>query len=356
MAAMTTHIGHGEVRDIGGRKVFNNVRERLFEALKHKHSSGPVPVLPDELLYDDAGLDIWAQIINTDEFYQTADEIAIFDAYGAEVVKRLSPGVTMIDLGAGDTSKVEHLLRKVEEAKLPAVYLALDISKASLERGVKYLVDRHSGINDVVACAGLWGTFGNGMEHVEGIKSPRLFLSLGSVLCNDPWPEALNHLKAWANLLRPDDYLLVGMDGHLIANHKEKIWAAYHTSQSLFDEFFLNGFKRLNHVAGEDWFHEDDWELLAELEEVPTTRHRFYLRAKRDLSLRNLGRIINEGEEFDWFDSHKYDEENVRMMCRKAGLAVLEVYQAPDSDFRQYMIKRGKGDHEDTDSAVSGVN
>lgn len=59
------------------------------------------------------------------------------------------------------------------------------------------------------------GAFEDGKEYVGRIQTPRLFVSLGSVLCNDPWLEALNHLKYWVGAMRPGD-LLIGIDGHLL--------------------------------------------------------------------------------------------------------------------------------------------
>lgn len=187
----------------------------------------------------------------------------------------------------------------------------------------------------MVRCAGLWGTFEDGEQFVENIQSPRLFLSLGSVLCNDEWSKALRNLQKWAKQLRPDDLLLVGMDAHLAEQDHDKIWAAYHTSNDLFKKFFLNGFDHANRLAGEKWLCEEDWEFRAALESRPTTRHRFFFRAKHDIRLEKLGRTIHAGEEFDWFDSHKYGERDVRIMCSKAQLEVIEVWRAPGSEFRE---------------------
>ncbi|CAM1502063.1 Fc.00g040470.m01.CDS01 [Cosmosporella sp. VM-42] len=339
--------------------MYDGVKRRLIEALETTPSPTSKPwTLPDELLYDDVGLPIWNEIIFTPEFYQTHDEIALFDAHGAEIAARVPTGITMIDLGAGDTRKVEHLLAAFDKARVPTTYLALDISKTSLTQNVGYLTKQHSGPESTVTCAGIWGTFEDGRDYVETIDSPRMFLSLGSVLCNDPWPEALQHLKFWAGALRPEDLLLVGMDAHLKPKDTDKIWAAYHSSDDLYKKFFLNGFNHANELAGEEWFREDDWDMHATLEEEPTTRHRFYWRAKRDIELKKMGRTIIKGEEFDWFDSHKYGEDMVRLMCSKAGLSVISVWQAPSSEFRQYLIRR-KGDkdqRDDADSAVSGVS
>lgn len=349
---------HGAVVDIGGSNMYDDVAKRLEETLTAPYSSTSKPTLPDELLYDDVGLPIWNEIIFTPEFYQTHDEIALFDKHGADVAARCQAGVTIIDLGAGDTRKVGHLLAAFDKANVPTKYLALDISRSSLDHNIKYLVEQHPDHESSVTCAGIWGTFGDGMSYVKKIETPRLFLSLGSVLCNDPWPEALSHLKFWADALRSNDLLLIGMDGHTLPGNKDKIWDAYHSCDDLYHKFFLNGFKHANRLAGEEWFHEEDWEFLAQLEEEPTTRHRFFFRAKKDVKLEKMNRVIQKGEELDWFDSHKYGEINVRLMCSKAGLSVIDVWQAPGSEFRQYLVRRkdSKDQRDDADSAVSGVN
>lgn len=234
---------------------------------------------------------------------------------------------------------MEHLLSSFEDAQLEATYLALDISKTSLEHSVGYLLDKHSAADAKVTCAGLWGTFQDGMSYVKGIQGQRLFLSLGSVLCNDPWAEALSHLRYWAEALRPGDLLLVGMDAHLLPKDEDKIWKAYHSRDDLYRQFFLNGFTQVNKAIGEEWFQEEDWEFMAQLEQQPTTRHRFFFRAKKDVTIHKLNRTLKAGEELDWFDSHKYGEESVRLMCHKAGLSVINVMQAPGSEFSKYPLQ-----------------
>lgn len=97
MHSKTSVATNGTVVDIGGSKMYDSVAERLFETLNAPYSSTSKPVLPDELLYDDVGLPIWNQIIFTPEFYQTHDEIALFDKHGADIAKRVQAGVTVID-------------------------------------------------------------------------------------------------------------------------------------------------------------------------------------------------------------------------------------------------------------------
>ena len=203
-----------------------------------------------------------------------------------------------------------------------------------------WLAEQHSQADSVVTCAGLWGTFQDGLQYAQRIQTPRLFLSLGSVLCNDEWSTAVSHLKYWADGLRSDDLLLVGMDAHLLPKDKAKIWAAYHSCDDLYEQFFLSGFEYANSLLGEKWFRKEDWEFKAALESEPTTRHRFYFRAKRDVHISKVDRTFRAGDEIDWFDSHKYGEVQVDTMCSKAKLSMIEVWQAPGSEFRKSMIDR----------------
>ena len=79
----------------------DQVGASLRRALKDIDKPGKVSTLPDELLYDDVGLGIWNKIIFTKEFYQTHEEMALLVTHGKEIVDRVEPGVTIIDLGAG---------------------------------------------------------------------------------------------------------------------------------------------------------------------------------------------------------------------------------------------------------------
>ena len=101
MADVNRRPEHGEILDIGGKRMIADVGELLIEVLAKPNDPEMPPTLPDELLYADGGLELWNTIIWQQEWYQTHDEIALFDAHGSDIVSRVLPGVTMIDLGAG---------------------------------------------------------------------------------------------------------------------------------------------------------------------------------------------------------------------------------------------------------------
>jgi hypothetical protein len=101
MATWEKYLAHGEILDIGGSRMYDDVGEQLAKVLRRPYDPKHIPTLPDELLYHAEGLEWWNKIIWQKPFYQTHDEIRLFDAHGADIISRMQPGVTMIDLGAG---------------------------------------------------------------------------------------------------------------------------------------------------------------------------------------------------------------------------------------------------------------
>lgn len=92
---------HGTVLDIGGGSMSSHILDDLRAVFAAAARDGEQPTMPDELLYDDKGLAIWADIIFTREFYQTRDEILLFELNSPEIAAHIPDGAIMVDLGAG---------------------------------------------------------------------------------------------------------------------------------------------------------------------------------------------------------------------------------------------------------------
>ncbi|KAF9876277.1 hypothetical protein CkaCkLH20_06220 [Colletotrichum karsti] len=354
MAAREMSMGvvpmNDEVGDIGGSglpsTILDNIRSAFAKvaAGKDNNEEKYAVVMPDELLYDDDGLDIWAEIIFTKGNYQTQDEINLFERYSPEIAEYMPNGTTMFDIGAGDMKKVNILLTHLNKIGRKATYLGLDISQDSLLYNIHKYAPGHE--DSTVSMAGLWGNFDLGRAYCSALpdtEEPRIFLSLGSVFFNNRWDNAVDFLKEWAAVMRPQDLILAGMDSHEITD--DKIWAAYHAREDLFRAFFENGLKHANKLLKEDVFRPEDWSVPGEIDEEDS-RHVFYLTAERDVvvgaAATGTGKelAIKKGTKLEWFDAHKRTQKMVEDMCAEAGLEVIKSWAIAPSEMRQYLIRR----------------
>lgn len=57
--------------------------------------------LPCTLMYDEAGLDLWAKIIELPDYYIPGQEMDALSKWGKGVVQQLGAGTALIDLGSG---------------------------------------------------------------------------------------------------------------------------------------------------------------------------------------------------------------------------------------------------------------
>lgn len=87
--------------DIGGSKINSYLRDRIQSSLIDAKTEGRLPYLPEELVFENGGLDIWGEIIYLPEYYQTHDEVKLLKQNSAKIASYIPPGATLVDLGAG---------------------------------------------------------------------------------------------------------------------------------------------------------------------------------------------------------------------------------------------------------------
>lgn len=80
----------------------------LRERLKSK-KPGERKLFPSALLSDDAGLQMWRDIIHLQNYYATREEVRLLSSYGGRIASSLEPDSVIIDLGCG---YVHHTQRK----------------------------------------------------------------------------------------------------------------------------------------------------------------------------------------------------------------------------------------------------
>lgn len=227
-----------------------------------------------------------------------------------------------------DVRKIEPLLDHLEELQKPISYFALDLSRKTLMEAMSTLSSKYK----YISCFGLWGSFDDGLKWAESISGPRLFLSLGSVFGNDFFDSAVERLRPWANLMRPDDRMLLGMDA---TTNFDDIWNSYHDEGGLFEKFMRNGLVHSNRVLQQCWYKEEDWDVVGVFVREPAVMHRFVFRARREVFCQPLNLHFEAGGEIDCYEAFKYGPEDMRQQYDRTELKEIATWMAPSARIRK---------------------
>lgn len=225
-------------------------------------------------------------------------------------------------------SKIQPLLDRLEEAQKPVRYFALDLSSDSLERNLARL--RAAGYKHV-QCAGLCGTFDDVRAWAAAVSDPIWYLSLGSIFGNDEFDIAVRDLRVWSSAMRPQDRMLIGLDG---CRDPERIWKSYNTPIPGKPSLVEHGLQVSNAILGHAWYRPEDWEVRGVTEVIDSVcTFRWVVRALREVSSEALGLHFAAGDEIlttRWF---KWDPDGMQRQFDHSGFQQVAYWQSPSGPF-----------------------
>lgn len=155
------------------------------------------------------------------------------------------------------------------------------------------LADVPEGTFEHVKCAGLHGTYDDGLEWLkrpENSSRPKAIVSLGSSIGNFVPNEASEFLAQFGELLGQDDLMLVGVDGCL---DPERVYHAYNDRDGVTHSFTMNGLQHANRLLGYEAFDVNDWTAMGEYDSNGM-RHRAFVAPKRDVTVEGV--LVRQGE------------------------------------------------------------
>lgn len=153
-----------------------------------------------------------------------------------------------------------------------------------------------------VECAGLWGTYDDGLawlKRPENAARPKAILSLGSSIGNFTPEEAVPFISQFAKELDSSDIMLIALDG---CQDPEKVYSAYNDQGEVTHNFTMNGLKHANKLLGHDAFKLPDWEAVGEYDRQGS-RHRAFVVPKIDVTVEGV--FISKGEKIQIEESNK---------------------------------------------------
>ncbi|MFU8840108.1 MAG: L-histidine N(alpha)-methyltransferase [Nitriliruptoraceae bacterium] len=279
--------------------------------------TGPRKWLPPIYFYDARGSELFERITELEEYYPTRVERGILARHADDLVAAIAP-CELLELGSGSSAKTDLLLAALQRSG-GRRYAALEISEAALVGAIERLETRHPWLS----IDGYVGDFHHDLPAIERL-GPRLIAFLGSTLGNLAPAEREVLLSSVADVLAPDDGLLLGVD--LVKSASELV-PAYDDALGVTAAFNRNVLEVINReldgdLPVESFAHRAVWNRAAERIEmhlVATTTVRARLAAiDLDLEFRSGEHIVTE-------HSHKFRIEQLRRELLLVGLRVSQV-------------------------------
>ena len=193
--------------------------------------------LPAVWLYDERGSRLYEEITRLPEYYLPRREGEILRARAAAIARR-TQARTLVELGAGNAKNIRLLLDCLDTAGTLERFVPLDVSEQTLRASARAIAAAYPGVlvNAIV------GDFERDLRVLPG-GGPRLIAFLGSTIGN-LYPDARGRFLAnLADVLDPDDALLLGVD---LVKNVARLEAAYNDSEGMTEAFVRNALTAVN--------------------------------------------------------------------------------------------------------------
>lgn len=154
-------------------------------------------------------------------------------------------------------------------------------------------------------------------------------LWLGSSIGNLNRTEAAEFLKGFAEILRPQDAMMIAIDA---CQDKKKVFHAYNDREGKTHDFVLNGLTHANRLMGTEVFKVDGWKVVGEFD-VEAGRHQAFYSPVRDVIVEGIS--IKSGEKIRVEESYKYSSLQSSELWQRASLVPHAKYGNETDDYRE---------------------
>ncbi len=279
--------------------------------------------------YDAAGSALFEDITRLPEYYPTRTERQIMAAHGADIARRLGPGASVIELGAGSCEKARELCQLIA----PSHFVAVDISSEFLHDAVAQLRVALPGVEVRALAADLTTDFTLPQDLP---RQRRLVFYPGSSIGNFDPAQALQLLARMRGLIEDDGALLIGVD---LTKEVAVLEAAYDDAAGVTAAFNLNVLRHINRLIDSD-FDLSQWRHCAFFN-ATDSRIEMHLQACVETVVRWPGgeRGFAKGERIHTENSYKYRMEDFVQLLNQAGFAQTEVWSDDRSWFALFLAR-----------------
>jgi dimethylhistidine N-methyltransferase len=290
--------------------------------------------LPPKLFYDAEGSALFERITQLPEYYPTRTEAAILRDNADEIAAAVRPIQSLIELGAGTSSKTRTLIAAFLRAQSRLKFFPVDISAAPLHLVRDAMLREFPGLEHTPIVT----DFSDDLSLPGNMPVPHLVLYLGSSIGNFEPMQAVAFLLRIRRTLHSGDALLLGAD---MRKHSKVLLPAYDDAEGVTAAFNKNILAHINRELGghfdlRRFRHVVRWNRSE-------SRIEMYLESavRQTVLIESLAASVEfeAGELIHTENSYKYSDAMVRSMLRQAGFAVEQVWKDKRGWFSDYLAR-----------------
>lgn len=301
----------------------DNLREEIIEGLNADHK-----YISSKYFYDEIGSKLFEEITELEEYYPTRTEKSILKSAAHELVKDIE-GMTIIDLGSGDCSKISILFDAIDDHLIETLtYVPVDFSISALKESAECLYKRYPDI-EINAYA---ADFMHDLDFIPE-EDQKIFCFFGSTIGNFSNHDAIEFLRSVEKVMNNGDGLLIGLD---MVKDKTTLEKAYNDEKQITAFFNKNIINSINPIIKTE-IDPKNFEHLAFYNDKKK-RIEMHLEAIKDQEyitpFSPMPIVFKKGENIHTENSHKFTDNDIRNFAASSGLRIKNIHRDyPDNWF-----------------------
>lgn len=289
--------------------------------------------------YDKAGDELFQRIMDMPEYYLTNSELEIFSRQSEKIIESFNidkaAEFELIELGAGDGKKTQHLLKTLIDNDFKFKYIPVDISRNSLE----VITDRMENLFPDLEILPQQGDYFKVLDDLFHSDKPKIILFIGSNLGNMPDETAAQFLQKISQHLKSNEKLLLGVD---LIKSEDIVLPAYNDAAGITRDFNLNLLKRINAEFGAN-FNLENFEHTPEYtESVGIAKSFLRSKTKQTVYIKELDKSFSfeENEAIHTEISRKYNDGILNGLVADSQLEITAKFVDSKNYFADYILTK----------------
>jgi L-histidine N-alpha-methyltransferase len=310
-------------------------RERLIRDVRAGLAATP-PWLPARWFYDEKGSLLFDDITSLPEYYPTRRETAILAARSGEIA-RLTDATTLVELGAGTSTKTRLLLDALTADGRRLLFVPLDVSPEILHESA----DRIAAAYPTVTVEARVADFEDPFAPFPGDDGRRLVAFLGGTIGNLNTEDRTDFYARLRAALAPGDHFLLGAD---LVKDVARLVAAYDDTAGVTAAFNRNVIDVLARELDAEELVADDFDHVARWN-AERSQIEMWLRARRPVHARfrsiDMEWTLPASGELLTEISVKFELPALQAELATNGFAPVQSWTDPDGDFSVTLARVG---------------